>query len=79
MADFIFKISPNIMLGSYLTARLGQFVKEWGSVNQIMRETGIPASTIFRVCSDRYPHEHSAKGYIWRYKDGKTENKNPQA
>ena len=31
MADFIFKISPNIMLGSYLTARLGQFVKEWGT------------------------------------------------
>ena len=31
MSDFIFKISPNIMLGSYLTARLGQFVKEWGT------------------------------------------------
>lgn len=31
MADFIFRVSPNIMLGSYLTARLGQFVKEWGS------------------------------------------------
>ena len=28
----------------------GEFVKEWGSVNEIMRETGIPASTIFRVC-----------------------------
>jgi len=46
----------------------GVFVKEWGSVNQIMRETGIPANAIFRVCSDKYPHEHSAKGYRWRYK-----------
>ncbi|MCM1321578.1 MAG: iron-containing alcohol dehydrogenase [Bacteroides sp.] len=31
MADFIFKISPNIVLGSYTVARLGQFVREWGS------------------------------------------------
>lgn len=31
VADFVFKISPNIMLGSYTTARLGQFVREWGS------------------------------------------------
>lgn len=48
----------------------GEFVKEWGSVSEIMRETGIPANAIFRVCSDRYPHEHTAKGYIWRYKNG---------
>lgn len=50
----------------------GEFVKEWESVNQIMRETGIPASTIFRVCNPKYKHEHTARGYIWRYKDGKT-------
>jgi len=31
LADFIFKVSPNIMLGSYSTARLGQLVKEWGT------------------------------------------------
>lgn len=31
MADFNFKISPNITLGSYTIARLGQFVKEWGT------------------------------------------------
>ncbi|MCR4789655.1 MAG: iron-containing alcohol dehydrogenase [Treponemataceae bacterium] len=31
MADFIFKISPNIMVGSYLTARLGQYAKEYGN------------------------------------------------
>lgn len=31
LADFNFKISPNITLGSYTIARLGQFVKEWGT------------------------------------------------
>lgn len=52
----------------------GVFVKEWGSVNEIMRKTGIPASTIFRVCSPKYKHEHSAYGYIWKYKDETTNN-----
>lgn len=52
----------------------GKFIREWESVNQIMRETGIPASTIFRVCNPKYKHEHSAYGYVWRYKDGKTNN-----
>lgn len=54
----------------------GTFVKEWDSLNQIMRETGIPASTIFRVCNPKYKHEHSAKGYIWRYRDGEANNQN---
>ena len=31
MADFIFKISPNIVLGSYTSTRIGQYAKEWGS------------------------------------------------
>jgi len=31
LADFIFKISPNITLGSYTIARLGQFAKDWGT------------------------------------------------
>ena len=31
MPDFIFKISPNIILGSYTSSRLGQFVREWGT------------------------------------------------
>lgn len=52
----------------------GKFIKEWGSVNEIMRETGIPASTIFRVCNPKYEHEHSAHGYIWRYKNGEADN-----
>lgn len=54
----------------------GEFVKEWGSVNQIMRETGIPASTIFRCCNpEKYPHEKTAHGYKWRYKNGKANDK----
>ncbi len=31
MSDFIFKIQPNIVLGSYTTSRLGQFIRDWGS------------------------------------------------
>lgn len=54
-------------------AKDGTFVREWDSVNQIMRETGIPASYIFKCCNpEKYPHEKSAYGYIWRYKNGKT-------
>lgn len=30
MSDFIFKISQNIVLGSYTISRLGQYVQEWG-------------------------------------------------
>lgn len=31
MSDFIFRISPNIVLGSYTVSRLGQQVHEWGT------------------------------------------------
>lgn len=31
MSDFIFRISPNVVLGSYTLSRLGQQVKEWGT------------------------------------------------
>lgn len=31
MSDFIFRINPNIMLGSYALSRLGQQVREWGT------------------------------------------------
>ena len=31
MADFIFKISPNIVLGSYAITRIGQYAQELGS------------------------------------------------
>lgn len=31
MSDLIFKISPNIILGSYVSGRLGQYASEWGS------------------------------------------------
>ena len=31
MADFIFRINPNIILGPYTVSRLGQQVKEWGT------------------------------------------------
>lgn len=31
MADLIFKISPNVILGSYTLSRLAQYIKQWGS------------------------------------------------
>lgn len=45
MADFIFKISPNIVLGSYTASRLGQLAREWGDkymliLDPILKEHG---------------------------------------
>ncbi len=45
MADFIFRISPNIVLGSYTTSRLGQFARDYGSkyiiiMDPILKEVG---------------------------------------
>lgn len=46
MADFNFKISPNITLGSYAIGRLGQFVREWGArymviIDPMLQDTGL--------------------------------------
>ncbi|MBO5482200.1 MAG: iron-containing alcohol dehydrogenase [Spirochaetaceae bacterium] len=48
MADFVFKISPNIILGSYSASRIGQFIQEWGKkfmviMDPILQECGIAA------------------------------------
>ncbi|MEE0893870.1 MAG: iron-containing alcohol dehydrogenase [Treponema sp.] len=48
MADFIFKISPNIILGSYIATRLGQHALDWGDrfmlvVDPILKESGTTA------------------------------------
>lgn len=45
MADFIFKISPNIVLGSYTVNRLGQYALEWGQnfmvlMDPVLKESG---------------------------------------
>ena len=45
MSDFIFRISPNIILGSYTVSRLGQLAKEWGQrfmliIDPILKESG---------------------------------------
>ncbi|MCI5830047.1 MAG: iron-containing alcohol dehydrogenase [Treponema sp.] len=45
MADFIFKISPNIVLGSYTANRLGQYVLEYGRnfmvvLDPVLKESG---------------------------------------
>ncbi|MGI5173088.1 iron-containing alcohol dehydrogenase [Treponema sp. OMZ 840] len=46
MADFIFRISPNIVLGSYSSSRVGQFIRDWGHrflliVDPVLHEFGI--------------------------------------
>ncbi len=46
MADFIFRISPNIVLGSYTSTRLGQYALDYGSkymllMDPILKEKGI--------------------------------------
>lgn len=45
MGDFIFKIQPNIILGSYTTSRLGQYAHDYGSrfmviMDPILKEVG---------------------------------------
>ncbi len=46
MADFVFRISPNVILGPYTLARLGQIVSAWGTnymliADPILKEFGI--------------------------------------
>lgn len=46
MADFIFRIQPNIVLGSYTSSRLGQYARDYGSrymliIDPILKEVGI--------------------------------------
>lgn len=57
MADFIFKISPDIVLGAYTASRLGQYAKEWGSkfiviADPVLKEVGL-TEKIFQSLSDR--------------------------
>lgn len=51
----------------------GEFVREWESVNQIQRETGCLASSIFNCCNKRKSC-HTAYGYVWEYKNGATDS-----
>lgn len=57
MADFSFKISPNIILGSYTTSRLGEFALEYGKrfmlvLDPILKESGL-AEKISESLSNR--------------------------
>ena len=51
----------------------GKLVREWGSVNQIQRETPYLASSIFGCCNHKKGY-NSAYGYIWEYKNGETKD-----
>ncbi|MBQ9237959.1 MAG: iron-containing alcohol dehydrogenase [Treponema sp.] len=57
MADFIFRISPNIVIGSYTLSRLGQFAREHGSkfmviMDPILKEVNT-AHKILEPLTDR--------------------------
>lgn len=57
MADFVFKIQPNIILGSYTTSRLGQYALEYGNkfmliLDPILKENGT-AEKIIKSLTDR--------------------------
>ncbi|MBQ0051126.1 MAG: iron-containing alcohol dehydrogenase [Treponema sp.] len=57
MADFSFKVSPNIVLGTYATSRIGASVLKWGArfmliVDPILKETGI-AEKITKALDDK--------------------------
>jgi alcohol dehydrogenase class IV len=57
MADFIFRISPNIVLGSYTVSHLGQYAREWGSkymvvMDPILKEVNI-SDKILQSLTDR--------------------------
>ena len=46
MADFVFKISPNVILGPYTMTRIGQVAATWGSnymliADPILKEFGL--------------------------------------
>ena len=57
MSDFIFKIQPNIVLGSYTTSRLGQYIKDYGSkfmviIDPILKQVG-NAEKVTKSLEDR--------------------------
>lgn len=58
-------------------AKDGTLIREWESVNQIQRETGFLACSIFCCCNHKKNY-NSAYGYKWEYKNGKTENNNSE-
>ncbi len=56
MADLIFRISPNIVLGSYTASRIGQFAKDWGSrymviMDPVLKEVGNTKSILESLAS----------------------------
>jgi len=57
MADFIFRISPNIVLGAYTVSRLGQYAREWGArymviLDPILKEVNL-ADKVLQPLIDR--------------------------
>jgi alcohol dehydrogenase len=61
MADLIFKISPNIMLGSFISARIGQLVHDWGSryiviMDPVFKDTGKPEAILDSLTDRKIDH-----------------------
>lgn len=45
----------------------GNFIKQWDSMSDVMRELNIPVSHLVRVCKGQ---RKSTRGFIWRYAKG---------
>ena len=57
MADFIFRLSPNVVLGSYVVTRVPQYVKEYGSrfmvvMDPVLKDVGL-ADKILQPLNER--------------------------
>ena len=58
MADLQFKVSPNIVLGTYISSRLGLYAKEWGDrymviVDPVLKEVR-NMNTLYDSLATRY-------------------------
>lgn len=57
MADLLFRVAPNIVLGSLVSSRLGLYAKEWGERFMVIVDPGLKkiqkADTIFESLSTR--------------------------
>lgn len=68
------KGSENVLSKAVIQKSIdGTFVKEWGAITQIQRETGFRTPSIIGCCKHR---RKTAHGFLWEYKNGEANDKN---
>ena len=48
MADFVLKISPQVVLGSYSCARIGHYAAEWGTRYMVIMDPSLKEFDIYK-------------------------------